>query len=87
MKIKGLKKIAGESKSLTGYYSPEYLQINFDRKTGEAWTDYFYCIGQTSRRYYQDENILFCGTISNPATMQEIRELIENTVMYEDANL
>lgn len=87
MKIKGLKKIAGESKNLTGYYSPDYLQINFDRKTGEAWSDYFYCIGHNSRKYYHDENILFCGIISRPATMQQIREIIENSVIYADINL
>ena len=87
MKIKGLKKIAGDSKSLTGYYSPEYLQINFDRSTGEAWADYFYCIGQNSRKFYNDKNILYCGTISSPATMQQVREMIENSVIYANTNL
>ena len=40
LKIKGIKKIAGESKNLDGYCSSEYLQVNYNRVTGEAWTDY-----------------------------------------------
>lgn len=36
LKIKGLKKIADETKSLCGYYSGLYLQLNYNMETGEA---------------------------------------------------
>ena len=48
LKIKGIKKIAGESKGLEGYYSGHYLQLNYDKKTGEAWTDEHVSFGQNS---------------------------------------
>lgn len=41
LKMSGLRKVAGETKSLSGPYSPEYLQLNYDRSTGEVWTDFF----------------------------------------------
>lgn len=81
MKIKGLKKIAGESKNLTGYYSPEYLQLNFDRTTGEAWSNYHYSIGHNSRTEYNDNNILNCGIITERKTQLELAEMIHNAIV------
>lgn len=46
MTIKGLKKIAGESKGLNG--RGQYLQINYSRETEEAWADYFVSLGKNS---------------------------------------
>ncbi len=81
-KIKGLKKIAGESKSLRGYYSGQYLQVNYNRTTGEAWTDWHCSFGQNSWSQYHDINIINCGNISNPMTMAQIREMIEGALAY-----
>ena len=81
MKIKGLKKIAGESKKLTGFYSPEYLQLNYDRTTGEAWSDYHYSIGHNSRTEYHDNNILNCGIITERKTQLELAEMIHNAIV------
>lgn len=36
LNIKGLKKIAGETKNLKGFCSGEYLQLNYNKKSGEA---------------------------------------------------
>lgn len=79
MKIKGLKKIAGESKQI-GKYDPEYLQLNYDKTTGEAWTDYHYSIGHNSWTEYHEPGIITCGNITEPKTMREIREMIENAI-------
>lgn len=78
MEIKGLKKIAGESKSLKGFYSPEYLQLNYNKETGEAWADFHHSLGHNSWNQYDDENILFVGNICEPMTMAQIKEMIEN---------
>lgn len=85
MKIKGLKKVAGESKCLQGYYSGRYLQLNYDRKTGEIWTDEHISLGQNSWTEYHDSNILVCGNICKPVTMQEIRQMVENAIAETDA--
>ncbi len=82
IRIKGLKKIAGESKSLSGYYSGQYLQVNYDRATGEAWTDFHCSFGQNSWSQYHDNNIINCGNISEPTTMVQIRDMIEGALSH-----
>lgn len=82
LNIKGLKKIAGETKDLKGFYSGEYLQLNYNKKTGEAWTDYFCSLGQNSWKEYHNSDIINCGNISEKKTMQEIKEMI-HVALYE----
>lgn len=82
LKIKGLKKIAGESKNLEGPYSDQYLQLNYDQETGEAWTDLHASFGQNSWTEYHDTNIINCGNISQPMTMKEIKEMIINKLEF-----
>lgn len=78
MKIKGLKKISGESKKLNGFYNPEYLQLNYNTATGEAWTDFHYSIGHNSWTKYDEPTIINCGTIHRPTTMKELAQMIED---------
>lgn len=82
LKVKGLKKIAGETKNLKGFYSCEYLQLNYNKKTGEAWTDYLCSLGQNSWKEYNDSDIINCGNISEKKTMEEIKEMI-HAALYE----
>ena len=77
MKIKGIKKIAGERKNL----APNcYLQLNYDMKTHKAWTNFLYGFGYNSWVVYHDDNVINCGNISRPKTMKEIEEIIINKV-------
>ena len=82
LKMSGLRKVAGETKSLSGPYSPEYLQLNYDRSTGEVWTDFFYDLGHNNWQEYHDENVLRCGNLSSPHTMQEIADVIHDAVQF-----
>lgn len=70
--MKGLKKVSGESKKLNGFYSPEYLQLNYNRKECRVWADYFYNIGHNSFNKYDDPDIINCGIITGPMTQTEI---------------
>ena len=36
--MKGLKKVAGETKSLRGYYDSIYLQLCYNKETDEVFT-------------------------------------------------
>lgn len=38
LKMVGIREIAGETKTLQGSFSSFYLQLFYDRSTGEAWT-------------------------------------------------
>ena len=85
MKISGLKKIAGETKSLQGHYSSLYLQLNYDTSDGHAWTDQHCSLGHNSWSRYNDENIINCGVISSPMTMKEIADMIERAMCERNA--
>lgn len=76
MKMTGIKKASSETKGLRGYYSGEYVQLNYDKATGAVWCDYFYSLGQNSWNAYNDENVINCGNISEPATMQDIADAV-----------
>ena len=84
LKITGIKKVAGESKSLRGPYSSIYLQLNYDRETGEVWTDEFVDSNYSFRHIYHNENIINCGIICDPVRMNEIREMVEQACAYVD---
>lgn len=74
MTIKGIKKIASESKHLAVGC---YLQVNYDVRTHEVWTNYLCGFGNNSWVEYHDENVINCGNIHHPMTMKEIKEMIE----------
>lgn len=84
LKMHGLRKAAGETKSLSGPYSPEYLQLNYDRSTGEVWTDFFFSIGHNDWAVYHDENVLNCGNLCAPHTMQEIADYVRHAVRVDE---
>lgn len=81
IKLKGLKKLCSDTKNLSGYYSGEYLQINYEITTGEVWGNYHYSLGQNSWSEYHDKNIINCGNVSNPHTMKELVEIINEALM------
>lgn len=78
MKMTGLKKVATETKSLQGYFSGSYLQLNYDKSTGEVFTNYHYSLGQNSWSEYHDPNVKFICNLSSPCTMQQIADHIYN---------
>lgn len=79
IKIKGLKKISRETKTVN-LNNGGYLQLNYNIKTGEAWTDYFVSLGSNSWKEYHDTDIINCGNIAIPMTMQAVKEMILDAV-------
>jgi hypothetical protein len=84
MKYTGIKAAAGATKNLNGYYSGEYVELFVDKSSGKVWTVFHHSIGQQTWTEYHDDNIIKCGNISSPATMAEIKEMIENAFSMED---
>jgi hypothetical protein len=80
LNIKGLKAISGETKSLKGCYDANYLQLVYNKETGEAWTHFFSDLGHSWQTHYKDNNIINCGNICTPKTQKELREIIENSI-------
>lgn len=82
MKMTGLKAASGDTKGLSGYYSGEYVELFYDRSTGEVWTVYQCSLGQNWWTEYHDSEVIKIGNISSPKTMQELANLIHNRVEY-----
>ena len=78
--MEGLKKVAGETQGLTGYYGKLHLQLNYDMKTGELWTNTHTSRG--SLNVYDDQNIVVVGKLSDPHTMQEIADKVATRMDY-----
>lgn len=87
LKINGLKKASGETKNY-GYYSGKYVEIFYDKGTGEVLTKFQYSLGQNTWTEYHDSNIIKVCNASMHMTMQEIAdkiaERIDEVKAYED---
>ena len=80
LKISGFRKIASESKCLPGGRGNSYIEIFYDKSTGECWSKYHCSLGGNSWTEYHDPNIIRCGFWWKPLTMQEVINAIYNTV-------
>lgn len=81
----GLRKAAGETKDLTGYYSGHYVQISYDHDDGEILTNYHYSLGQNSWSQYHSPSIITICNASEPMTMQQIADRIADLLSYRTA--
>lgn len=85
IKMIGIRKAAGETKSLRGYYSGEYVELHYDRSAGKVLTTYQYSLGQNTWAQYRDSSIIKVCNISEPCTMQEIADMIFRRIRELDA--
>ena len=82
LKMVGLSKLSGETKQLTRLNSSEYYQVNYNVETGEVWGDYLCSLGQNSWEKYHDGNIINCGNVSKPTSMQDIADMVSLACAY-----
>lgn len=75
LKMNGLKAASGWTENY-GYYSGQYVQISYDRNTGDVLADYHYSLGQNSWTRYHDPAIITVAMASNHMTMQQIADAI-----------
>ena len=80
--LSGLRKAAGETKGLTGYYSGRYVQISYDTRNGAILTNYHYNLGQNSWTQYHNSDIITICNASSPMTMQQIADAIAEAVAH-----
>lgn len=79
LKMIGLKKAAGYTENY-GVYSGHYVQISYDKNTGEILTDYHYSRGGNEWTAYHDNDVVTICYTSNKMTMQQIADAIYHTV-------
>ena len=80
LKMHGLRKAAGDTKGLNGYYSGQYVQINYDTVEGMVWTNYHYSLGHSSWTHYDCPTVITVCTTSVPMTMQAIADAVYEAV-------
>lgn len=76
-KIKGVKKLAGYSKSLRGKYGSRYLQIFYDCQKKEVFAEEFSDFGGSWHWEPKNPDYVYIGFIDHPLTMVDIYQLIE----------
>ena len=77
-KMFGLKKAAGATKNLLGYYHGLYIQLSYNPKTGKIGLGEHFDFSHRSRDIYIDPNYIDIANLYEPYTMQEIADLIVN---------
>lgn len=55
----------------------KYVELFFDRATGEVWTNYQYSLGQNSWTEYDKKDVVKVCNLSEPTTMQQIADRIK----------
>lgn len=75
LKMRGLKAASGWTENY-GYYSGHYVQISYDRNTGDVLANYHYSIGHNWWTQYHDPAIITVAMASNHMTMQQIADAI-----------
>ena len=75
--VKGCKKVCSESKVLKNRNDGCYLQLNYDLKKKEVFTNFHCSFGHNSYTRYKEENIIFISFIDNPISMKEIDDLVK----------
>ena len=76
-KISGLKKASGATQDY-GHFSGHYVEIFYDRSTGEVWTREQYSLGQNTWTEYADRAIVKICNTSCHMTMQQIADAIND---------
>lgn len=82
MKLRGIKKVCGQTKDIYPY-GPLYLEVFYDRKTGEV-----YGKEMTPNSYTltgEDSDWVLVLRTDRPMTMREIRQAVEAKI-EEDWN-
>lgn len=72
IKMKGLKKAAGETKGLDGWNG--YAQISYDRADGEVMAEYHVSVNDWTR--YRSNSIISVCNALEPMTMQGIADAV-----------
>ena len=81
--IKGLKKASGYTEDY-GSYSGRYVEIFYDRSTGEVLGNFQCSLGQNSWTEYHDPTVVKICNASRHMTMQEIADEIHRVITESD---
>lgn len=81
LKMIGLRKAAGYTENYSRD-SGKYVQVSYDKATGEVLTTYHVSLGNNSWTEYNDANVILVCFTRHHLRMQTIAELIAAKVAY-----
>ena len=82
LRINGLKKASGCTENY-GPYSGSYVEIFYDKSSGDVWGNYQYSIGHNSWTVYNDPDIIKICDASMHMTMQQIADAIHDRLRFD----
>lgn len=83
-KMTGLRSVCSLTKGLRGYYSDQYVELFYDRATGEVWGNFQVSLGHNWYTVYDNADVIKCGNLCDSMTMQQIADVIaDNMYMIE----
>lgn len=77
----GLIKTIKEADDGRGYFSTTWVQVNYDKTTGEVWGDW--CVGNEWHEYH-DPNVISIGKFVGKVTRSEIISNIEDEIALRE---
>lgn len=75
LKMTGIRAASGQTENF-GPYSPHYVEIFYDKASGEVWTKYQYSLGENSWTVYDDPDVIKVCNTHEHLTMQKIADII-----------
>lgn len=79
MKINGLKAASGYTENYS-HYSGSYVELFYDKSSGDVWGKFQHSLGQNSWTDYHDPDVIKVCTTSRHMTMQQIADAIFDRV-------
>ena len=79
LKMTGLKAASGATQDY-GYYSDQYVELFYNRETGEIWAKHQVSLGHNTWTVYDDPAVLKIGNVWQHLTMQAIADKIAEAV-------
>lgn len=77
IKMKGLKKASGCTENY-GPYSGSYVELFYNKNSGDIWGTFQHSLGQNSWTVYHDPDIIKICNTSSHMTMQQIADRIRD---------
>lgn len=82
-RLKYLRQVSRDTKDW-GYYSPEYCEVFYDKKTDELFTVYHYSIGCNEWTEFHNPDVIRVVVAHRHYSMQEIADMVDECLNPDD---
>ena len=83
-KFKGLKNVVSEIKEISGNNRGFYYEVFYNKEKDTVFTEEHVSLGKNSWTKYDNKNIIRIGNFDYYISMNNLKELIENTLDLDE---